>query len=466
MLGTLKNQSSLRGLLLGSLLLPLLALLTLATAVSFYSARTAANRAFDRALLDPIQALSQRIEIVNHQPVLQMSNDSERSLMTHVYDTAYFQIYDQTGHQIAGNLHLLLPRLLGNAPLFYDAMYAGHPVRVGAIRVVLDNTARDEENSPYVTVQIAQTLIRRDRNQYELMAMMITPALVIALAAIVLVSQGVTQGLKPLERLRQEIATRSHRDLRPVPETHAPIEVRPLIVSLNTLLAELASVIEGQHRFLANAAHQLRTPLAGLQTQVELMLRETMDANLRHVMDTLLDATQRATHLANQLLAMARAEPGAQHLLTIQPVDLVDLIETGIAGWLARAQVKHIDLGFELLSTTVLGDRMLLGELIGNLVDNALRYTPIGGIITVRCYMNQVPMLEVEDNGIGIPIEQRDNVVERFYRIEGSPGNGCGLGLSIVTEIARQHQARLIIATPPDGRGTRMVIMFDHATSV
>ncbi len=456
----IESPSSLRRLLLGSLLVPLLGLLVLATAVSFFSARTAANGAFDRALLDPIQALSQRIELVNHQPVLRMSADAEHSLLTHVYDTAYFQISDQAGTMFAGDLHLPLPRFLGNVPLFYDATYAGHAVRVGAMRVMLDNAVHDDEHIPYVTVQIAQTLVRRDRNQYELMAMMVTPALVIVLAAVVLVSQGISQGLKPLERLQQEIAARSHRDLRPVPEAHAPIEVRPLIASLNTLLGELASVIAGQHRFLANAAHQLRTPLAGLQTQVELMLREPMGDELRHVMDTLLDATQRATHLSNQLLALARAEPGAQYLLDMHELDLADLIEVGMAGWVARAQVKHIDLGFELASTRVQGDRMLLGELVGNLVDNALRYTPTGGMITVRCHADPAPVLEVEDNGIGIPLAQRASVVERFYRIEGSPGNGCGLGLSIVTEIARQHRATLTIVTPASGVGTCMVVSF------
>ncbi len=451
---------SLRGLLLGSLLVPLLALVAVATMASFYSARTASTRSFDRALLDPIQALRQRIAVVDGHPVLRMSVDSERSLFTHVYDIAWFQIRDDSGHMFAGDLQLPLPRRLGNRPVFYDAVYQGYAVRVGAMRVALDNEERPEDRPRYVVMQIAETLVRRDRNLYELMALMISPVLVIALAAVVLVSHGVSRGLRPLAVLQREIAARSHRDLRPVPEDHVPLEVRPVIASLNGLLAELSSVIEGQQRFLANAAHQLRTPLAGLQTQVELLLRQPQANESRQVLDTLLGATRRATHLANQLLALARAEPGAQYLLNMQPVNLADLIEAGMAGWLAQARVKNIDLGFELEPVQIAGDPLLLGEMIANLVDNALRYTEQEGEITVRCHDGDTPVLEVEDNGVGIPENQRDKVLERFYRIEGSSGNGCGLGLSIVAEIVRQHQARLVISTPPGGRGTRMTVYF------
>ncbi len=451
---------SLRGLLLGSLLAPLLALLAVATAVSFYSARMAATHSFDRALLDPMQALSQRIAIVNGRPVLRMSSDSVRSLFTHVYDTAWFRITDDGGHRLAGDLDLPLPPRLGKKPVFYDAVYEGHAVRVGAMRIALDNEEQPGDAGPHVVMQIAETLLRRDRNLYELMALMITPALVIALAAVVLVSHGVSRGLQPLEVLQREIAARSHRDMRPVPEETVPVEVRPVIASLNALLAELAAVIEGQQRFLANAAHQLRTPLAGLQTQVELLLREPIADDSRRALDTLLDATRRAAHLANQLLALARAEPGAQYLVEQKPLDLASLIEAGMSGWLARARVRNIDLGFELEPARIRGDALLLGELIANLVDNALRYTPEGGEITVRSRGGAEPSLEVEDNGIGIPESQREKVFERFYRIDGSPGNGCGLGLSIVAEIVRQHHARLRVATPASGRGTSMSVHF------
>lgn len=471
------ESDSLRVLLLRWLLAPLLTLLLVATLISFYSVRVATTRAFDRALQDPIQAIVQRIVFVRGHPVLLMSQDSLRSLFTHVYDKAYFQLADDAGHVFAGNLNISIPSSLqGTASLagrssrlsalpsarnsqlvFYNARYAGHDVRVGAMRLVLVDA--DGVLHPLV-VQIAETLIRRDRNLYELLALTLMPALVIALAAVALVSQGIRRGLEPLEVLRREISSRSHTDLRPVPEQHAPLEARPVVMALNTLLGNLSAVIEGQHRFLANAAHQLRTPLAGLQTQVELLLREPLPADTANVLRTLLDATRRVTHLANQLLALARAEPGAQYLLQLQQLDLAEVVEGMMAGWLPVAQEKNIDIGFELQSVCCMADRLLLTELIGNLVDNAMRYTPRGGVVTVRCYQTEYSVIEVEDNGMGIPVGQRQNVLERFYRVEGSPGNGCGLGLSIVTEIVRQHQARLEILDTDSGVGVRMRVSF------
>ena len=454
------RNHSLRSLLLGWLLIPLLCLLAIATAGSFYIARISATDAYDKALLDPIQALSQHIEMVNNQPVLIMSPEALHSLFTHAYDSVYYQLADNDGKIFAGNLDLPIPPYLGFKPIFYNTHYHGHAVRVGALRIPLDNSMHFYNAPRYAIVQIAETLIRRDRNLYEILAVMIAPALIVAFAAVLLVGFGISRGLTPLRALQAEIAARSHRDLRPVPEDHAPIEVRPVIVSLNALLQGLAAAIDGQQRFLANAAHQLRTPLAGLQTQVELALRKDMPDELRTVFDQLLGATQRATHIANQLLALARAEPGSQFLVTMQDLDLVDLIEAIIASWLNRASIKNIDLGFEISSARLLGDPLLIGELITNLIDNAIRYTDANGYITVRCYQDGGAVLEVEDNGIGIPEAQREKVLERFYRVDGSPGNGCGLGLAIVQEIVRQHDAELLITTPENGVGTRIVIRF------
>jgi two-component system sensor histidine kinase TctE len=459
------SADSLHGLLLRWLLPPLLALLVLASWASYFGAHVAVTRAFDRSLLDPVQALSQHIVFEHGHPVLMLSQDTLHPLFTHVYDTAYFQISDEHGRQFAGDLTLPVPPKISNKPQYYDAIYDNQAVRVVAMRVDLDSDPAVEEAPHFVIIQIAQTLIRRDRNLYELMALMVAPALVIAIAAGLLVSVGVTKGLKPLHALQQEIASRSHLDLRPVPVDHAPLEVRPVVVSLNALLGELAAVMEGQQRFLANAAHQLRTPLAGLHTQVELLLREQMPEHTEQVLNTLLDATRRATHLANQLLTLARAEPTTEHLVNRQAIDLAVMVEASMVAWLARARSKRIDLGFELSPAVCAADVLLLPELFANLIDNALRYTPDGGMITVRTYAaGGVAVLEVEDNGMGIPEAQREKVLERFYRVAGSPGNGCGLGLSIVAEIVRQHQASLQILTPVHGAGTLMRVCFPVCT--
>lgn len=458
------RNHSLRSLLLAWVLIPLMALLAIAAAGAFYVARVSVTDAYDKALLDPIQALSQHIEIIHDHPVLVMSPEALRSLFTHAYDSVYYQIANEDGKIFAGDLRLPLPKFLGARPIFYTALYGGRKVRVGVLRVPLDNGARFDNVPHFVVIQIAETLIRRDRNLYELLAVMIAPALIIAFAAIVLVWFGIGRGLTPLRDLQAEIAARSLQDLRPVPEEHAPIEVRQVIGALNNLLRGLSAAIDGQQRFLANAAHQLRTPLAGLQTQLEIALRNDMAAELRGMLGQLLDATQRAAHIANQLLALARAEPGSQYLVTHHTLDLADLIESSIAFWLHRAAIKKIDLGFEISSAPVLADSLLIGELIANLIDNAIRYTDENGYITVRCYQDGGAVLEVEDNGIGIPESQRDKVFERFYRVDGSPGNGCGLGLAIVQEIARQHAADLRIAVPDNGVGTRIIVRFPKVT--
>ncbi|MFA5171523.1 MAG: sensor histidine kinase [Sulfuriferula sp.] len=446
---------SLKKSLLTWLLIPLLGLLTLASVGAFYVANKSATDAFDKALLDPIQVLSQHIQLQKGMPVITLSPESLRSLFTDAYDSVYYQIAPLNSSRHIGTLNLSVPPHVSYKPQFYSATLKGRDIRVAVMRLNLDGTDDD------VIVQIAETLTKRDRNLYETLLIMIMPSIVITLAAIVLVGFGISRGLVPLQKLKNEITQRSLSDLRAVPESNVPIEVRPVVHALNNLLANLAAAIDGQQRFLANAAHQLRTPLAGLQTQVELALRMDMPADVHAIFTQLLDATQRATHLANQLLTLARVEPGAMHLASMQRIDLSQLIEPLIGLALVQTQAKHIDLGFELSETALTGDKLLLTELITNLIDNAIRYTLENGYITVRCY--QTPMgavLEVEDNGLGIPESLRQRVLERFYRVDGSPGNGCGLGLAIVDEIAKSHGATLEILTPELGRGTRMVVRF------
>ena len=311
-----------------------------------------------------------------------------------------------------------------------------------------------------VLIQAAETLVKRDRLIGEILLGELIPATLVALASVTLVWFGVARGLAPLDRLRAEIATRSHRDLRPVPEEHAPEEVQPLVGGLNALLARLRESIDTQRRFLANAAHQLRTPLAGLQTQVELLARGDLNEEMRPRLLQLQSATRRAAHLATQLLTLARAEPAGQRLDAMQKLDLHRIIEDSAQDWVSRAVAKNIDLGFELQSAPIWGDALLIRELLANLVDNAIDYTQTGGRVTVRCHLNGGAVLEVDDNGIGIPEWARERVLERFYRIEGTPGDGSGLGLSIVQEITQVHEAALEITPPPSGRGTLIVLRF------
>jgi two-component system sensor histidine kinase TctE len=276
----------------------------------------------------------------------------------------------------------------------------------------------------------------------------------------VIVWFGVKRGLQPLARLSDEIKARSAGDLRPIDAAGAPEEARPLVGALNGLLDEVSAASRKQQRFLADAAHQLRTPLAGLQAHTELALAQPIPEACRAQLEQVHRATIRTARLANQLLALARAEPGARSVTS--QVDLKTVAGGEADAWVRQALGRDIDLGFELEAATVAGDAFLLREALSNLVHNALEYTQQGGRVTVRTGQRDgCSFLEVEDDGPGIASEERARVLERFYRVPGTPGTGSGLGLAIVREIAASHGASISIADGSTG-GSRVGITFPH----
>ena len=287
------------------------------------------------------------------------------------------------------------------------------------------------------------------------------PELLIALATLVIVWFGVKRGLQPLARLSDEIKARSAGDLRPIDAAGAPEEARPLVGALNGLLGEVSAASRKQQRFLADAAHQLRTPLAGLQTHTELALAQPMPEACRAQLEQVHRATIRTARLANQLLALARAEPGARSANA--DLDLKNIAGGEADAWVRQAVSRDIDLGFELESARVDGDAFLLREALSNLVHNALEYSPRGGRVTVRTgRRNGHAFLEVEDDGPGIAPAERGRVLERFYRVPGTPGTGSGLGLAIVREIAAGHGASRCHRRFGPAGGCRVGITFPH----
>lgn len=299
------------------------------------------------------------------------------------------------------------------------------------------------------------------------------PNLVLFLVAAGVVTWGVARALRPLIDLKQAVERRSPRDLSPISADAAPVEVQPLVDSLNRLFGLVNAQTEAQRRFVADAAHQLRTPLAGLQAQVEAwaqaarslgggdMLSLRADQVLR-----LRDATRRTSQLANQLLALSRVDAMGGDPQALQQVDLAELCENILALYLDAASSKQMDLGLETAPAQTLGHAWLLRELLINLVDNAVKYTPPGGRITLRCGSGPTPhgtrvWIEVEDDGPGISASERLRVLQRFYRVPGTAGEGNGLGLAIADEIARVHGTHLQLDNGAEGRGLRVRLTLD-----
>jgi two-component system sensor histidine kinase TctE len=316
-------------------------------------------------------------------------------------------------------------------------------------------------------VQVAETLGKRSRLATEIIKGVIIPQFVILPVAVLLVWLALARGIKPLNELQQRIRRRRSEDLSPIDEQEAPEEVAPLVQAINDLLMRLDRSIGAQRHFLADAAHQLKTPLAGLRTQAELAQRE-IDAgqpdprSLKRSLQQIARSSQRAAHMVNQLLAMARAEDG-ESALRKQEVRLARLAREVVRDFVPRAMDKHIDLGYEGpdgddAATHLTGQPLLIRELIRNLVDNALQYTPEGGVVTVRVTpdpFGQVVVLQVEDSGPGIAESERDLVFRAFYRSLDADADGSGLGLAIVKEIATQHGAAVTLTDartrPPGG---------------
>ena len=444
------HRSSIRRRLLVFLIPSLLLMVVGAAALTYYVALRVATFAYDRSLLDPALDMAANVRMDADGPRLAMIKQAQEALLYDHEDTLIFQIRSPGGAVIAGDEALNLPpNLKPGERMFFDGRYNDEPVRVAAVR---------SDSGLYV--QVAETLNKRNRLIWEILAAGLLPALLIALATLALTWTGVTQGIAPLAWLRTQLLGRSPQDLRPLDEDTTPVEIAPAIQAVNRLLAQLRESNEMQQRFLANAAHQLRTPLAGLQMHLELLLRRELAPELREEIAGMHMATVRASHLATQLLALAKAEASADDSSRFASVDLYAIADRAVQEWVQRAIARDIDLGFALEHAIVLGNPLLLGELLDNLLDNALRYTPSGGTVTVRCGIAEgQPFLSVEDSGPGIPESAHGRVFERFYRVQGTPGEGAGLGLAIVKEVVQKHRGSLHIEAPAE-KGTRIVIRF------
>jgi two-component system sensor histidine kinase TctE len=282
---------------------------------------------------------------------------------------------------------------------------------------------------------------------------------------LVLVWVGIQLGLRPVKKLRDEIADRSPLDLRPIVESSVPREIAPVVITLNRLFGMLRTSVQSQQQFIANTAHQLRTPITGMQAQLDLLAAEPAAQPIKNRLLTLQEGIRQLAHSANQLLTLARADPAANVATRNQAVDLSAIVGEVVAKFFDRALQSNIDLGADVKPASIQADPSLLDDLLSNLVDNALKYTPAGGTVTVSAGLrNRRPYLAVEDTGPGIPKADHHRVRQRFYRLPNSPGHGSGLGLAIVDEIARLYEAAVSIEAGANGRGTKVLVQFEESS--
>lgn len=454
------NAGTLRRQLLKWVLVPMVILLLLNIALAYKFGHDSADRRHDRYLYDASKILLDQLRTNNaggvefnmHSGALSMLHDDKR-------DRTYYFIKGWQQDYSFGQQNLPVPPAqISETPVYYMAGYQGRPLRMMAVILPEQDVA-----SKRVVVVIGKTLALHRERTHEWMWRVLPAQMFLIIFAGVMVWWGVGRGLRPLLRLHAEVGSRSSQNLKPLPEQEIVAEVRPLIHAFNELMARLDEALIVQRRFIADAAHQLRTPLSGLKTQADLALCLDDPAEIRHSLKQMRTAADHAAHLANQLLVLARAEPGAQNPASMTQLNLAELTRNITEYWALNALHKKIDLGFEEVGSDfyIRGNALLLGEMLNNLIDNALRYTQSGGCVTVRLKrIEETVMLEVEDNGPGIPKNEREQVFERFYRILGSDQEGCGLGLSIVREIAYRHGGEITLLSGTAGCGTLMRVTF------
>ena len=458
----LTGSSSLRRQLLGWLLIPFFLLWLLNAVVSYRMALQTADSAYDKSLRDVTLALSNQIKFDKGHVEVQLPQAALDILQADEKDNIYYLINDEHGDFVFGYQGLPPPpgRYKDGSPRarYYDTKFEGEHVRAVAVPVPLPGMS-----GQYVWIQVAETLVKRRELVQEWLLSMVLPELLLLVLASAAIWYGVGRGLRPVSRLRDEISARNQFDLSPFSDQQIVDELKPLIRGINELMSRLENLMHGQQRFIADAAHQLRTPLAGLKAQAELALRLDDPAEIAHSMRQIHKAAGQSAHLAQQLLALARAEPEGQSDSNMKELDWVAMLRAVSTEWVQVALSKNIDFGFEteLESYPMRGDSLLLAEMMNNLLDNALRYTPADGHVTVRIRL--VPdelLITVEDDGMGIPAEQRVAVFERFYRVLGTEQSGCGLGLAIVREIVTRHGGSVFVGAGEQDKGCLFSLVF------
>jgi two-component system, OmpR family, sensor histidine kinase TctE len=408
----------------------------------------------DRRLKEAANALMARVLIKDGQVTLGTSTGAAGQPSLPAPDSIKYALRDPQGHLLIGDAQMpVVPMNTANAQLFAMAQIDDRSLRT--------LTTRFDTRSGVIIITVADVrTINEPAARYGFMSTLLWDFVQLDIT-LVLVWVGIQLGLRPVKRLRDEIAERSPLDLRPIVESSVPREIAPVVVTLNRLFTMLRTAVQSQQQFIANTAHQLRTPITGMQAQLDILIGEPAAQPIRSRLLTLQEGARQLAHSANQLLSLARADPAANMAAKNRPVALNAIVGEVAAKFFDRALQSNIDLGVEVQPVSIIADPSLLDDLLSNLVDNALKYTPPGGSVTVSAGVrNGAPYLAVEDTGPGIAEAERQRVRQRFYRLPNSPGHGSGLGLAIVDEIAQLYGASMAIGPGAGGRGTKVLLQF------
>lgn len=479
---------------------PLAILWPLSVAGSFLVARSLADAPFDRALAERLNTLTQQVELLRDGDLALTSGRADALFASRDRSRPPFQVRDDGGRLIAGSSDLPGPpprqALQGTATGFDNIVYRGEDWRIAWTYV--DGPGRDGPAAPggslapapghtvlgrstlapdpganrseRLLVQVAEPARERRALANEILRGNFMPQFLVMPLAVLLVWFALSRGLRPLRAVQGRIHDRDPDDFSPIDPRGAPEEIAPLVSAFNGLLSRLEVSVAAQRRFIGDAAHQLKTPLAGLRTQAELALAADDANELRTSLRLIANSAERSARMVSQMLALSRAE-NLREAVPFEKLDLVKMSREVVGDWVPNALGAGIDLGFENLSTDALieANPVLVREALINLIDNALRHTTAGCSVTVRVFSAaDLQIVEVEDGGSGIDVADQQRIFDRFYRVQDSTeGSGSGLGLSIVREIAEQHGASITVTSPvpdpmggPPRRGSRFTITF------
>src|SRR3984957_9693547 len=448
----IRVTSSISRRLIFWLAVPLMLLALCGALVHYFNSVAPGFMGSERRLRDASNILMAHVQVKEGRINFDASPDSKPPLPSS--DSIKYVLRDARGHLLAGDGQIpAAPMNDSNAQIFAMAqidhrslrtLTTRFDTRLGVVIITVADARPPVE--PAARFGFMSTLL------WDFVQLDVT---------LVLVWVGIQLGLRPVKRLRNEIAERSPLDLRPIVETSVPREIAPVVVTLNRLFTMLRAAVQSQQQFIANTPHQLRTPITGMQAQLDVLVAEPAAQPIRSRLVTLQEGIRQLAHSANQLLTLARADPAANLAAKNQPVELHSIANEVVAKFIDRALQADIDLGVETQPVSIHADPSLLDDLLSNLVDNALKYTPAGGRVTVSAGVrNGAPYLAVEDTGPGIAEAERQRIRQRFYRLPNSPGHGSGLGLAIVDEVAQLYGASMAIGPGGGGRGTKVLLQF------